>query len=97
MNTDQINGILRILVPSVMSTFTGFALAHGFTPELWLSFSASIMTIVATLVAVALSWHSHTIPVMADALADSAEVHKVEVTPALALATKSIKVVAVAK
>jgi hypothetical protein len=94
MNPDQINGILRIVVPSVMSTFTGFALAHGFTNESWIAFSASVLTILATLVSVALSWHSHTLPVMLDAVAQSPDVHKVVVTPALAMTTPSLKVVA---
>jgi hypothetical protein len=88
---------MRIVVPSIMSSLSGFALSHGFTDASWLAVSGAVLTILVTLFSVAASWHSHTIPVMADALADSPDVHKVLVTPALAIATKSVKVVAVAK
>ena len=94
MNADQLNGILRIIVPAIMSAFSGLALAHGFTSESWITFSGCVLTLLVTLVSVAMSWHYHSLPVMIDTVAQSPDVHKVIVTPALAMTTPSLKVVA---
>ena len=94
MTSDQINGIVRIVVPAIMSSLSGFALSHGFTDASWLAVSGAVLTILVTLFSVAASWHSHTLPVMIDTVAQSPDVHKVIVTPALAMTTPSLKVVA---
>ncbi len=85
MNADQISGLVR----SIMLTFSGIAIAHGFTDTTWVAFTGGVVALIGVL----WSLYTNSTTSLITSVADKSEVSKVVVTPGLAMSIPSRKVV----
>ena len=87
MNSTQIGGLIR----TVLAWVGGYVIAKGWLPS---DLVTNIIGLGTVLAVAGWSWYTNSTPVMVAAIAESPDVHKVVVTPALAMATPNLKVVA---
>ena len=85
-SSNQIGGTIRALLGPILV----YAAAKGWISNEWIAGILSIGSVIATVV---WSWYTNSVPAMVAAVAESDDVKKVIVTPALAMTTPSLKVV----